>query len=129
MVRTRSHLNWSFFAIWRKLILCTLVLSASFPACSAKYVGRSYDGPELPESEVGTVIFKKTGTNVLGGVLVRNQQAAVLCKVDGQKIDMEPEKRSVSMLPGKHAVLFMYQGKGPLVAVEWSLNVDQVISI
>ena len=48
----------------------------------------------------------------------------VLCKVDGERIDMEPEKRSVSMLPGKHRVLFMYQGKGPLVAVEWSFNVD-----
>jgi hypothetical protein len=122
MVRTRSHLNRSS-TIWGKLILCTLVLS-TFPACSVKYVGRSYDGPELPESEVGIVIFKKTGTSVLGGVLVHNQQAAVLCKVDGERIGMEPEKRSVSMLPGKHRVLFMYQGKGPLVAVEWSFNVD-----
>jgi hypothetical protein len=124
MTRTGSHLNRRFFTNWRRLILSVLILTAPLPGCSAKYVGRSYDGPELPESDVGTLIFRKSGTAVLGGVLVHNLQAAVLCKVDGERIDMDPEKRSVSVLPGKRSVLFIYQGKGPLFAVEWTFNVE-----
>jgi hypothetical protein len=109
----------------RKQIVCVfLILGTSFAACSAKYVGKSYDGPDLPESEVGIVIFKKSGTSVLGGVLAYNHQAVVSCKVDGERIDMEQEKRSVNLLPGKHTLLFMYDGKRPLVAVEWTFNVE-----
>ena len=37
---------------------------------------------------------------------------------------MDPEKRSVSMLPGKHTVLFIYDGKRPLVAAEWIFNIE-----
>lgn len=125
MVGATSYADRTFFTVSRRLIFCLFVIfGTAFSACSAKYVGKSYDGPELPESEVGTVIFKKTGTSVLGGVLAYNRQAAVLCKVDGERVDMDPEKRSVTMLPGKHRVLFMYDGKRPLVAVEWTFNVE-----
>jgi hypothetical protein len=105
-------------------ICVLLIVAVAFTGCSAKYVGKNYDRPDLPESEIGVVIFKKSGTPVLGGVLAYKHQAVVLCKVDGEKIDMDPEKRSVSMLPGKHTVLFMYDGKRPLVAVEWTFNIQ-----
>ncbi|MBI2210050.1 MAG: hypothetical protein HYV05_02625 [Deltaproteobacteria bacterium] len=109
----------------RKQIVCLLlILGAPLAACSAKYVGKNYDGPDLPENEVGIVIFKKSGTSVLGGVLAYKRQAVVSCKVDGERIDMDPEKRSVNLLPGKHTVLFMYDGKRPLVAVEWTFNIE-----
>ena len=95
-----------------------------FVACSAKYVGKYYDGPDLPDNEVGVVIFNKISSNVLAGILVSNHQAVVSCKVDGERVDIDPETRSVKVRPGKHTVLFMYDGKRPLVAVEWTFNVE-----
>jgi hypothetical protein len=107
-----------------RVVWVLLILGVAFTGCSAKYVGKNYDGPDLPESEIGIVIFKESGTPVLGGVLAYKRQAVVLCKVNGERIDMEPKKRSVSMLPGKHTVLFIYDGKRPLVAVEWTFDVE-----
>jgi hypothetical protein len=109
----------------RKQIVCTfLILSVTFTGCSVKFVGRNYDGPDLPESEIGIIIFKESGTPVLGGILAYKRQSVVLCKVDGKRIDMDSEKRSVSILPGKHTVLFIYDGKRPLVAVQWTFNIE-----
>lgn len=100
-----------------KFGLLLIALSVLFISCTAKYVGKSYDGPELPDSEVGIVIFNDLNKFV-------NNQAVIPCKVDGVRVDMNPEDRSVDMLPGEHNVLFMYDGKGPLVTIEWTFRVE-----
>lgn len=120
-----SRLNKKVSKLSRELIIGALLLGAlSFAACSAKYVGKNYPGPDLPETDIGTIIFKTTHIEVLGELLVQYRQAVVLCKVNGERIDMDPETRSVNVLPGKHSFLFMYDGKRPLVAVEWTFNVE-----
>jgi len=122
---THSRLNRSHSKLSEGLLVCALLLSClPLAACSAKYVGKHYPGPNLPETDVGTIIFRTTSTKVLGGLLTHHRQAVVLCKVDGERIEMDPETRSVNVLPGKHSLLFMYDGKRPLVAVEWTFNVE-----
>jgi hypothetical protein len=88
-----------------------------FAACSGKFVGRSYEGPDLPESEVGTVVFDSV-------MKLFNNQVVVSCKIDGQRVDMDPKTRSVKMPPGKRTILFMYRGNGPRIAVEWIVNIE-----
>jgi hypothetical protein len=94
------------------LIICALIGSG----CSAKYVGKTYDGPELPDTEVGTVKFNNLKK-------LFNNQKVIPCKLDGVRIDAD-SNQSISVKAGKHALLFMYDGKGPLMTVEWTFNVE-----
>jgi hypothetical protein len=98
-------------------VVLLIILCALLGGCSAKYVGKSYDGPDLPNTEVGTVKF-----NDLEKMF--NNQAVVPGKVDGVRVDMNPKDRTVTVKPGMHTFCFMYDGKGPLVTVEWSFNVE-----
>ena len=83
-------------------------------ACSVKYVGKYYDGPDLPENQVGIVTFIRVG-----------DQAAILCKINGESVNMDTKNRSVSLLPGKYAVLFLFvPAYGYSKAVEWTFSVE-----
>ena len=100
-----------------KLFLAgVLVLYVLGSGCSAKYIGKAYDGPDLPENVVGTVKFKNLKK-------LFNNQSVKPCKVDGVRVDADSNE-SISVKSGKHALLFMYDGKGPLVTVEWTFNVE-----
>jgi hypothetical protein len=94
--------------------LSAFFLIATLTACSAKYVGKNYDGPDLPENQVGVVTFSRVG-----------DAAAILCKINGQSVSMDSKNRSVAMLPGKYAVLFLFTSPNrQSVAVEWSFTVE-----
>jgi hypothetical protein len=96
----------------RSFVLFSVIAVSA--ACSAKYVGKNYDGPDLPENQVGIVTFSRI-----------DDQAAILCKVNGQSVNMDPKDRSVSVLPGKHAVLFLFVSPNRRsVAVEWTFSVE-----
>jgi hypothetical protein len=95
-------------------VFALMFVTLTLAGCSAKYVGKNYDGPDLPETQVGFVTFSRVG-----------DAAAILCKIDGQSVNMDPKNRSVSMLPGKQAVLFLFTSPNrQSVAVEWTFNVE-----
>jgi len=102
---TDSDLNRSFSKLLEGVFVSALLLSGLlFAECSVKYVGKNYPGLNLPETDFGTAIFRSTSSKVLGGLLTHLRQVAVLCKVDGQRIDMNPETPSVKELLGKHSL-------------------------
>lgn len=101
----------------KNTVLILIVICIVLQGCAAKYVGKAYDGPDLPNSKVGIIKF-----NDLKKMF--NNQAVIPGKVDGVRVDMNPNDRTITVKPGRHTLCFMYDGKGPLVTVEWSFNVE-----
>jgi hypothetical protein len=101
----------------RKLVAALIVTTLLFVGCSAKYVGKTYDGPDLPIGEVGVITFDNLNR-------MFNNQKVLPCKLDGIRIDMDPKDQTITVKPGKHTLLFMYDGRGPLVTVEWTFNAE-----
>ena len=95
----------------------SLLLALLSASCSPKYIGKFYDGPDLPESEVGTVIFQSRGGWF-------NSESVVLCKIDGIRVDMNPDKRSVDVLPGMRTIMFVYDKIKPLSSIEWTFRIE-----
>jgi hypothetical protein len=101
----------------RSLVTAVVVLCAFAGACHARYIGKTYDGPDLADDEVGTIRF-----NDLKKLF--NNQAVLPCKLDGVRVDADAN-RSIIVKPGKHTLQFMYDGaKRKLLAVEWTFNVE-----
>jgi hypothetical protein len=101
----------------KKGILTAILLCVFLIGCAANYVGKTYDGPELPSNEVGTIRFDEH-KKFFGGQIV------IPCKLDGIRVDVNTNDRTITVMPGKHTLLFMYDGAGPLVTVEWTFTVE-----
>lgn len=75
-------------------------------ACSeTRLEGHGYDGPELPQAEVGTVMGDSTD-RFLNNVLVR------ICKIDDRKVLARRTDRSIDSLPGEHKFLLFHHHGG-----------------
>jgi hypothetical protein len=96
------------------ILLPVLILLAT--NCSTKYIGRAYEGPELPASEVGVVVFNHLSNSSF-------YQRIVPCKVDGQKVKMYQESNSLHVLPGKHTLMWIYDSPGPLITAESTIHI------
>ena len=88
-------------------------------ACSeTRLEGHSYDGPELPQAEVGTVIGDSTD-KFWNNILV------LICKIDGRKVAARPTDRSIDSLPGEHRFLLVHHHGGKFDrAVELTFTVE-----
>ena len=79
--------------------------------------GLSYDGPALPQAEVGTVIGDSTDR-------FWNNTFVLVCKVDDRKVMARPTDRSIDSLPGEHRFLLVYHGRKFHRAVELTFAVE-----
>ena len=71
-------------------------------ACSeTRLEGHGYDGPELSQAEVGTVMGDSTD-RFWNNVLV------LICKIDDRKVLARPTDRSIDSLPGEHKFLLFH---------------------
>lgn len=95
-------------------MVCTLIAGCS----ATKYIGRSYDGPELPKNQVAALFGDDLDQ-------VWHNQATLVCRVDGKKVEVSETDKSVHVLPGGHTVMVLYTGgtQGQH-AIEFTFNVD-----
>jgi hypothetical protein len=75
-------------------------------ACSeTRLEGHGYDGPELPQAEVGTVRGDSTDR-------FWNNTFVLICKIDDRKVAARPTDRSIDSLPGEHKFLLVHHYGG-----------------